>query len=172
MQRFRLPKIKKKKKNFDAIHRAPNPPFPLLCSQCGVVLNPYARLDYTSHFWFCPFCYKKNHPFLRSYSGIGEINLPAELFPTYSTVEYSSFNPKLNGMLSPSSSMSLTSMFMASLFSSTSSLSGLDSLRKVMVPTFVFVVDTCTAEEELGALMNVINSSKMFCLFSLINSSN
>nr|XP_023920727.1 protein transport protein SEC23 [Quercus suber]POF00040.1 protein transport protein sec23 [Quercus suber] len=128
---------------------------PLLCSQCGAVLNPYARLDYTSRIWFCPFCYKKN-PFPRSYSGIGETNLPAELFPTYSTVEYSFFNPKLNVMSSPSSSMSLTSMSMsmASSFSSTSSLSGLDSLRKVVGPAFVFVVDTCTAEEELGALKN------------------
>ncbi|XP_050239514.1 protein transport protein SEC23 [Quercus robur] len=126
---------------------------PLLCSQCGAVLNPYARLDYTSRIWFCPFCYKKN-TFPRSYSGIGETNLPAELFPTYSTVEYSFFNPKLNGMSSPSSSMSLTSMSMASSFSSISSLSGLDSLRKVVGPAFVFVVDTCTAEEELGALKN------------------
>ncbi|KAL4643395.1 hypothetical protein ACB092_02G088700 [Castanea dentata] len=128
---------------------------PLLCSQCGAVLNPYARLDYTSRIWFCPFCYKKN-PFPRSYSGIGETNLPAELFPTYSTVEYSFLNPKLNGMSSPSSSVSLTSMSMsmASSFSSTSSLSGLDSLRKVVGPAFVFVVDTCTAEEELGALKN------------------
>ena len=59
-------------------------------------------------------------------------------------------------MSSPSSSMSLTSMSMsmASSFSSTSSLSGLDSLRKVVGPAFVFVVDTCTAEEELGALKN------------------
>ncbi|KAM3708130.1 hypothetical protein ACB098_02G075700 [Castanea mollissima] len=128
---------------------------PLLCSQCGAVLNPYARLDYTSRIWFCPFCYKKN-PFPRSYSGIGETNLPAELFPTYSTVEYSFLNPKLNGMSSPSSSVSLASMSMsmASSFSSTSSLSGLDSLRKVVGPAFVFVVDTCTAEEELGALKN------------------
>ncbi|KAK9991914.1 hypothetical protein SO802_026899 [Lithocarpus litseifolius] len=126
---------------------------PLLCSQCGAVLNPYARLDYTSRIWFCPFCYKKN-PFPRSYSGIGETNLPAELFPTYSTVEYSFPNPKLNGMSSPSSSMSLTSMSVASSFSSTSSLSGLDSLRKVVGPAFVFVVDMCTAEEELGALKN------------------
>uniref|UniRef100_A0A7N2LY61 Protein transport protein SEC23 n=1 Tax=Quercus lobata TaxID=97700 RepID=A0A7N2LY61_QUELO len=146
------------------------PDDPLLCSQCGAVLNPYARLDYTSRVWFCPFCYK--NPFPHSYSGIGETNLPAELFSTYSTVEYSFFNPKLNGMSSPSSSMSLTSMSMASSFSSTSSLSGLDSLRKVVGPAFVFVVDTCTAEEELGALTNVINSSRMFCLFSLINSSN
>ncbi|XP_057489044.1 protein transport protein SEC23 G-like [Actinidia eriantha] len=60
---------------------------PLICNQCGAVLNPYARVDYQSRIWVCPFCYRKNL-FPRSYAGIDENNLPAELFPTYSTVEY------------------------------------------------------------------------------------
>lgn len=61
---------------------------PLICSRCAAVLNPYARVDYRSRIWACPFCFHKN-PFPRSYAGITETNLPAELFPTYSAVEYS-----------------------------------------------------------------------------------
>lgn len=52
-------------------------------------------------------------------------------------------------MSSRSSSLSLSS------FSSSSSLSGAaDSSRRGVGPAFVFVVDTCVAEEELGALKN------------------
>ncbi|XP_073225313.1 protein transport protein SEC23 G [Cicer arietinum] len=59
---------------------------PLSCTRCGAVLNPYARLDYQSRIWHCPFCSQRN-PFPRS---IADTNLPAELFPTYTTVEYNS----------------------------------------------------------------------------------
>nr|KYP57028.1 Protein transport protein SEC23 [Cajanus cajan] len=65
---------------------------PLGCSRCGAVLNPYARLDYQSRIWHCPFCSRRN-PFPRP---IADTNLPAELFPTYSTVdtvEYSLLPP-------------------------------------------------------------------------------
>ncbi|XP_077248064.1 sec23/Sec24 protein transport family protein [Tasmannia lanceolata] len=142
---------------------------PLSCTQCRAVLNPYARVDYQSALWICPFCHRKN-PFPRSYAGIGENNLPAELFPTYSTVEYqlTSKNPNpnnpnwvmngknpnpspspnrvMNGLSSSSSSSSLASSF------SLSSMSGLDS--RGGGPAFVFVVDTCCTEEELLALKN------------------
>ncbi|WVZ05201.1 hypothetical protein V8G54_018547 [Vigna mungo] len=65
------------------------PYHPLLCSRCAAVLNPYARLDYQSRIWHCPFCFLRN-PFPRP---IADTNLPAELFPTYSTVEYSPSPP-------------------------------------------------------------------------------
>ncbi|XP_043689743.1 protein transport protein SEC23-like [Telopea speciosissima] len=134
---------------------------PLICNRCAAVLNPYARVDYQSRLWICPFCYQKN-TFPRSYVGIGENNLPAELFPTYSTVEYlhgrkntcptstpsSSANWVRNGLSSSSlsSSSSLVSSF------SSSSLSAIDT--RVSGPVFVFVVDTCTPKEELRALKN------------------
>ncbi|XP_043692671.1 protein transport protein SEC23-like [Telopea speciosissima] len=132
---------------------------PLICNRCGGVLNPYARVNYQSRLWVCPFCYQKT-PFPRSYTGIGENSIPAELFPTYSTVEYlhvrknpcptatpsSSANWVQNGF---SSSSSLVSSF------SSSSLSGVDS--RVSGPAFVFVVDTCTPEEELRALKNELS---------------
>uniref|UniRef100_A0A5B7BRX4 Protein transport protein SEC23 n=2 Tax=Davidia involucrata TaxID=16924 RepID=A0A5B7BRX4_DAVIN len=135
---------------------------PLIC-RCGAVLNPYARVDYQSRIWVCPFCYQKNL-FPRSYAGIGENNLPAELFPTYSTVEYqlgkkastpiSNLNHNWGNGLSSSSLSSMISSSSSSLVSSfsSSSLSGLDS--RGVGPAFVFVVDACSPEEELRALKN------------------
>ncbi|KAF5186568.1 transport protein SEC23 [Thalictrum thalictroides] len=138
---------------------------PLFCNQCNGVLNPYARVEYQSRIWFCPFCYQKN-PFPRSYSGIGENNLPSELFPTYSTVEYHHKGPKTlvsssvsninpswsrSGLSSPSLSSLMSSPSLNSSFSS-SSLSGLDSRGNGI--GFVFVVDTCSPEDELRALKN------------------
>ncbi|KAJ8531481.1 hypothetical protein K7X08_026915 [Anisodus acutangulus] len=93
---------------------------PLICSQCGAVLNPYARVDYQSRIWVCPFCYRKN-PFQKTYLGINENNVPAELFPTYSTVEYHlgkkdlAQNPNFGN---------------SSLLSKTASFSGLDLGKK------------------------------------------
>jgi protein transport protein SEC23 len=37
--------------------------------------------------WICPFCHTRNH-FPAHYSGISESALPAELFPSYTTLEY------------------------------------------------------------------------------------
>ncbi|XP_057959560.1 protein transport protein SEC23 G isoform X2 [Malania oleifera] len=152
---------------------------PLLCSQCGAVLNPYARVDYSSRIWICPFCYQKN-TFPRSYVGISETNLPAELFPTYSTVEYqigkkyskpcSTSNSNSNLTYGPSSNLNVnhnwsnglssSSLSLSSLMSSSSlvssfsssSLSGIDS--RGFGPAFVFVVDICSANEELRTLKN------------------
>ncbi|KAJ4722587.1 Protein transport protein SEC23 [Melia azedarach] len=107
---------------------------PLICSKCGAVLNPYARVDYTSRIWSCPFCYGRN-PFPRSYSSIAETNLPAELFPTYSSVEYAGHDHIANNLNSTLSFSSLTS-----------------SVGGVMGPAFVFVVDGCMEEEEIRAV--------------------
>ncbi|KAI3695697.1 hypothetical protein L1987_78696 [Smallanthus sonchifolius] len=129
---------------------------PLICSRCGSVLNPYARVDYPSRIWVCPFCYQKNS-FPRSYAEIGENNIPAELFPTYSTVEYQLGHQGLmknsnlvhnwgiiNNGLAKSNTCS----------SSSSSLSSLDQRGVGSGPVFVFVVDACSSEEELQALKN------------------
>ncbi|EXB29845.1 Protein transport protein Sec23A [Morus notabilis] len=135
---------------------------PLLCSQCGAVLNPYARVQYPSRLWFCPFCHGKNS-FPPSYAGIAETNLPAELFPSYSVVEYArdrkvaptrapsglSLNYNHHGHgLSSSSTLSLSSM--ASSLPSSSDLRGVGMLG----PAFVFVVDVCSADDELRGLKN------------------
>ncbi|CAL1396487.1 unnamed protein product [Linum trigynum] len=139
---------------------------PLHCTRCNSVLNPYARVDYQTRIWSCPFCYHRN-TFPISYSGIGESNLPAELFPTYSAVEYKidkkeakiGTSSQLSYRLAhglPSSNGSLSSM--ASLGSPRfgaggggGSGGGGGEFRKVG-PAFVFVVDASTAEEELKAI--------------------
>ncbi|TXG72181.1 hypothetical protein EZV62_000760 [Acer yangbiense] len=133
---------------------------PVICSKCGAVLNPYARVDYTSRIWSCPFCYARN-PFPRSYSSIAETNLPAELFPTYSSVEYAAADHFANNL---SSSMSFSSM---ASFSSTSSGGG-----GGVGPAFVFVVDRCMEKEEIRAvkheLLRVIEQLPENALVGLI----
>ncbi|XP_022010844.1 protein transport protein SEC23 [Helianthus annuus] len=151
---------------------------PLICSRCGSVLNPYARVDYPSRIWVCPFCYQKN-AFPRSYAEIGENNIPAELFPTYSTVEYQLGHP---GLINPGRVSSTPgrvnsnpvhnwetgngsfsgSVKLGGLSFSSSSLSSLDQrgggrgvgMGLGMGPVFVFVVDASSSEEELQALKN------------------
>ena len=60
---------------------------PVRCKGCAACLNPYARVDFNAKLWICPFCYTRNH-FPQHYASISETNLPAELFPTYTTIEY------------------------------------------------------------------------------------
>ncbi|CAL55059.1 Zinc finger, Sec23/Sec24-type [Ostreococcus tauri] len=60
---------------------------PVRCKGCGGALNPYARVDFASKIWVCPLCHARNH-FPPHYGGLSETNLPAELFPSYTTIEY------------------------------------------------------------------------------------
>jgi protein transport protein SEC23 len=60
---------------------------PVGCKSCRAVLNPYCRVDFVGKIWICPFCLQRNQ-FPRNYADINETNLPAELFPQYTTVEY------------------------------------------------------------------------------------
>ncbi|CAN4091826.1 unnamed protein product [Withania somnifera] len=121
---------------------------PLICTQCNAVLNPYARVDYQTRIWICPFCYRKN-PFPKSYLGINENNIPAELFPTYSTVEYHLGKKGLAQNHNSSSNLLKIPSF-------SSSSSGLDWAGYGVGPAFVFVVDGCTVEEELKVVKNEV----------------
>ena len=62
---------------------------PIACkgNNCGAILSPYARVDYNSKLWVCPFCFQRNH-FPPHYADISENNLPAELIPQFTTIEY------------------------------------------------------------------------------------
>eukprot|EP00002_Diphylleia_rotans_P012452 TRINITY_DN2436_c0_g1_i1.p1 TRINITY_DN2436_c0_g1~~TRINITY_DN2436_c0_g1_i1.p1 ORF type:complete len:759 (-),score=173.69 TRINITY_DN2436_c0_g1_i1:514-2790(-) len=61
---------------------------PITCKgTCQAVLNPYCSIDFRAKIWVCPFCYQRNQ-FPHHYSEMTETNLPAELIPHYSTVEY------------------------------------------------------------------------------------
>ena len=42
---------------------------PVPCKQCGAILNPYVRADFTTQVWTCTFCYGRNH-FPAHYRGI------------------------------------------------------------------------------------------------------
>lgn len=95
---------------------------PLRCRNCRSVLNPFAIVDFSTEsnkIWICCFCLQRNH-FPPQYQGISEVNLPAELFPQYTTIEYEDKN-------SPASAA-------------------------VSSPVYLFVVDTCIIEEEIGFL--------------------
>ncbi|KAG2635474.1 protein transport protein SEC23-like isoform X1 [Panicum virgatum] len=94
---------------------------PLRCRMCRSILNPFSIVDYVAKIWVCPFCFQRNQ-FPQHYSSISENNLPAELFPQYTTVEYM-----------------------------TSTETG-----PVVPPVFIFVVDTCIIEEEIGYLKSAL----------------
>ncbi|KAF3795134.1 transport protein [Nymphaea thermarum] len=100
---------------------APTLPYaPLRCRTCRSILNPFCTVDFVAKIWVCPFCYQRNH-FPQHYSSISEQNLPAELFPNFSTIEYEAMDAAANAASA--------------------------------IPTvFLFVVDTCLIEEELGSL--------------------
>jgi len=94
---------------------------PLRCRMCRSILNPFSIVDYVAKIWVCPFCFQRNQ-FPQHYSSISENNLPAELFPQYTTVEYM-----------------------------TSTETG-----PVVPQVFIFVVDTCIIEEEIGYLKSAL----------------
>ncbi|MBA0729920.1 hypothetical protein Golax_023027 [Gossypium laxum] len=62
---------------------------PLRCRNCSSVLNPFCVMDFTAKIWICPFCFHRSH-FPAHYASVSEENLPAELFPQYTTIEYKS----------------------------------------------------------------------------------
>ncbi|KAJ6809322.1 protein transport protein SEC23 [Iris pallida] len=67
----------------------PLPYPPLRCKPpCLAALSPFSRVDLAAKIWICPFCHFRNH-FPPHYSAISETNVPGELYPQYTTVEYS-----------------------------------------------------------------------------------
>lgn len=73
---------------------------PLRCKTCTSALNPFCRVDFTAKIWICPFCFQRNH-FPPHYSAISETNLPGELYPQYTTVEYAIPHSDPNPIPSP-----------------------------------------------------------------------
>ncbi|XP_068655647.1 protein transport protein SEC23 E-like isoform X1 [Aristolochia californica] len=59
----------------------------LRCKTCIAVLNPYCRVDFVTKMWICPFCFQRNQ-FPQQYAAISETNVPAELWPQFTTIEY------------------------------------------------------------------------------------
>ncbi|XP_047333971.1 protein transport protein SEC23 [Impatiens glandulifera] len=96
---------------------------PLRCRNCRSVLNPFSIVDFPAKIWICPFCLQRNH-FPPHYHSISDENLPAELFPQYTTIEYES-----------------------------------PSEKATVPPVFLFVVDTCMIEEEIGFLKSALSQA-------------
>jgi protein transport protein SEC23 len=63
-------------------------PVPCRTRDCGAILNPYCMVDFRSKTWACPICRQRN-PFPPLYAEhMSEQNLPQELIPTNTTIEY------------------------------------------------------------------------------------
>jgi protein transport protein SEC23 len=60
---------------------------PIYCS-CGAVLNPHCMIDFHQKQWTCPFCLQRNRFPPHYAEHITETNMPAELLPMCSTIEY------------------------------------------------------------------------------------
>ena len=62
---------------------------PIVCARagCAAILNPYCQVDVHAKLWVCCFCAQRNQ-FPPQYKDISERNLPAELIPQYTTLEY------------------------------------------------------------------------------------
>ncbi|KAI9015300.1 protein transporter SEC23 [Phycomyces nitens] len=61
---------------------------PVTCkAPCRAVLNPYCQIDFRGKLWVCPFCLQRNS-FPHHYKDLSNTNLPAELLPKYTTIEY------------------------------------------------------------------------------------
>ncbi|GJP53086.1 hypothetical protein CLOM_g12223 [Closterium sp. NIES-68] len=112
---------------YTPVKRLPDMPVlpyePIRCKSCVAVLNPFARVDFIGKMWVCPFCYQRNQ-FPPHYAAISEQNLPAELFPQYTTIEYS-----------------------------------LPLAAPAHPPVFLFLLDTCLIEEELGYLKTAVSQA-------------
>jgi protein transport protein SEC23 len=69
---------------------------PIFCQlqHCKLVLNPYCRVD-PQGFWICPLCGTRN-ALPTHYQGISQDNLPIELDPGSSTIEYITARPVQN----------------------------------------------------------------------------
>ncbi|XP_075646116.1 protein transport protein SEC23 C [Castanea sativa] len=101
---------------------------PLRCRTCRSVLNPFAIVDFAAKIWICPFCFQRNH-FPPNYASISDDNLPAELFPHYTTIEYAQD-------------------------------SQIDQSPPPQPPlVFMFVIDSCLIEEEMGFLKSSLSQA-------------
>ncbi|BEI90877.1 uncharacterized protein CcaverHIS019_0309470 [Cutaneotrichosporon cavernicola] len=66
---------------------------PVTCkAPCKAILNPYCQIDVRGKMWICPFCLQRN-PFPPHYKDISQTNLPPEVTPKYSTIEYTLSRP-------------------------------------------------------------------------------
>jgi len=61
---------------------------PIRCHGCGSILNPFCSVEFHTKLWSCPLCLSRNQFPSHYAENITETNLPAELIPNCTTVEY------------------------------------------------------------------------------------
>lgn len=61
---------------------------PVLCRKCKSILNPLCQIDFPSKSWTCPICQISNFFPTHYKSYISQANLPIELLPQSTTIEY------------------------------------------------------------------------------------
>lgn len=64
---------------------------PTTQSQCNLI-STCSQIDIRAKLWICPFCLSRN-AFPPHYKDISSTNLPAELLPKYTTIEYTLSRP-------------------------------------------------------------------------------
>jgi len=69
-----------------------NPYWYVTCLNSELQLTDYSQIDVRGKLWICPFCLQRN-PFPPHYKDISASNLPAELLPKYTTIEYTLSRP-------------------------------------------------------------------------------
>ncbi|KAM0929652.1 hypothetical protein ACQ4PT_001666 [Festuca glaucescens] len=69
----------------DLLPILPYPPLRCANRSCAAALNPFSRVNHASARWSCSFCGATANPYPRHLS---PDSIPAELFPTHSSVEY------------------------------------------------------------------------------------
>ena len=62
------------------------------CAPSDTVVQPYCQIDVRGKLWICPFCLQRN-AFPPHYKDISATNLPAELLPKFTTIEYTLGRP-------------------------------------------------------------------------------
>jgi protein transport protein SEC23 len=54
---------------------------------CSTLIDFFSQIDVRGKLWICPFCLQRN-AFPPHYKDISNTNLPAELLPKFTTIEY------------------------------------------------------------------------------------
>ncbi len=57
------------------------------CRSYSLNLRDYSQIDIRGKLWICPFCLQRN-AFPPHYKDISNTNLPSELLPKFTTIEY------------------------------------------------------------------------------------
>ncbi|PAV65308.1 hypothetical protein WR25_13039 [Diploscapter pachys] len=78
-----------KERPADELQQPPLEYDPVLCQKqtCKAILNPLCAVDYRSKTWVCVICGSRNS-FPAHYAAISEENRPPELYPNFTTIEY------------------------------------------------------------------------------------